>query len=147
MAIGYIGRDQIIHCSLMNRKAVMALARLAGPLYQVPSFLAISLTLHFKTLFHFPPMHVTRGLETRKSEDKADREVDENRMIVTPARLVESSSLSRPLEVVISASPDASVPFGRLVRNNKCACVGPVAELSSSTWSTLPPYQVPKEVL
>lgn len=43
-----------------------------------------------------------------------------------------------PLEVVISASPRRLkirvMPSGGLVRNSKCACVGPVAELSLSTW-------------
>jgi hypothetical protein len=84
--------------------------------------------------FHFPPKDVTRDLETKKSKNKTDREVDENRMIVPQVRLAETGSLIPLLALVISASPDASMPFGRPVRNNKCTCVGPVVEFSSSTW-------------
>ena len=72
--------------------------------------------------------------KTKKSKNKTDREVDENRMIVPQVRLAETGSLIPLLALVISASPDASMPFGRPVRNNKCTCVGPVVEFSSSTW-------------
>jgi hypothetical protein len=108
-------RDQIIHRPVMNQKVDVALARPAAVVPSTEFFWYPA--LHFKGLFHFP----TRRCELAIWNEENARQGDENRMIVTRVRLAQTSSLSPPLELVISAGPDGSIPYGRLVRNNKFA--------------------------